>query len=283
MVCCKSWIIYQEDQKKNVVESAPCRFGISENDLPRHYPHISIFLGIMEAFKSPFIACQALQMDFGSRQKLLYYIHSWNLLGFRARSILEMSGIGSTIHANKPKKWSENLNPQKKYMVDVPGVFFFWSQWLFGKPMFSTRILTTDPRFSRLQLEGWEFSGFGRPCTIDIYRVCQSFLSQKGKIVSSSNHWSFNMFQLLIREGFCGGFHIPKVETEMVPVVELPFPPTCSESTWSQSESCQLLWRQRKPQLRSDRWDTFATRYGRSWYAYIYNVYIYIYCIHIYI
>lgn len=46
-------------------------------------------------------------------------------------SILEVSGSGSTIHANKPKKWSENLNPQKKYMVDVSGVFFFGvSDWL---------------------------------------------------------------------------------------------------------------------------------------------------------
>ena len=142
---------------------------------------------------------------------------------------------------NKPKKWSENLNPPKKYMVDVSGVFFLGVSDCLANRCFL-------PESSGSVLCAWRLGVFSFLKTL-YHRDLSIFLKfpfPKGEIFSSSKHWVFNMFQL-----FQGGFLWREKHsqgwTEMVPVVELPCHPTCSESMRSQSQSCQLLWRQRKP------------------------------------
>ena len=107
--------------------------------------------------------------------------------------------VWNWIHAPRQQtqkvKWKPK--PPKKKIWLVCQVSFFWSQWLFGKPMFSTIILTTicleitvfffcfGSQVQSFALEGWEFFSFPLHRYLSIFLV--SF-PKRGNIFIPQTH-----------------------------------------------------------------------------------------------
>ena len=275
MVCsCKSLIIYQEDQKKNVVESEPCRFGKrkwSPQTLSTYF-YISWHYG---SFQITFHCMPSLANGFWESTKTII-LHTF----------LKFAGISGSQHPGNVWKWIHDPRQQTQKVKWKPKPSKYIYIWLMCRVSFflesvtvfcQTDVFYQNPHdnmfgnysvFRLLWIPGsvvcaWRLGvfGFRRP----LHRYLSDFPKfpfPKWEIYSSSNHWVSTCFSCWWGRVFVAGKTFPRLKRKVFPssssppphllrvhvkpITELPapvVPKKTSAENWQVGYICNKVWK----------------------------------------